>query len=158
MVGAHVWGIFKHKTRLQCACPGDPYNWVCPIWAHRSYTTDMKQPFLQLKRGICHGGHLAITYVVIVPQIFLLSYCYSRLFLLISPPSNFIMRVLPFSHELKSHIHLGYNLCRLHQMVIPWVSYQIRRYNNSPSVRDRQNSCHTHSITQWSKRDPASSF
>ena len=78
-------------------------------------------------------------------------------FTLLSLPSNFIQCMLPFSCGLIPHVHLGYYgkevvtiICADHAKYL----HQIWRYKNSPSMLNRQNGCHTHNVTQWSKKDP----
>ena len=54
----------------------------------------------KFKRGICFGGHLAITYVGDLLFLLICSY--------LSPPSNFVKRELPFPRGLKSRMHIVY--------------------------------------------------
>ena len=42
---------------------------------------------------------------------------YLWIFSRLSPPSNFVKRVLSFSHGLKSHTHLGYRVVK-HEVTI----------------------------------------
>ena len=91
------------------------WKWVT-IWYNWRYNTNFKLLNVRLvrgshrirdashprkfKRGICCGGHLAITYGG--------ELLYLQIFLLLSPPSNFVERELPFPHVLKSHAHIDY--------------------------------------------------
>ena len=61
----------------------------------------------KFKGVISRSGHLAITYRS--------ELLYLWIFSLLSPPSKFAQRVLPFSHGLKSCTHLGYRTVNTRQ-------------------------------------------
>ena len=73
-------------------------EYSCVQWSHPLLVNTRK-----FKGGISRGSHLAITYGG--------DLLYLWMFLLLSPPSNFVQRILPFSRGLKSRTHLGY--CRV---------------------------------------------
>ena len=86
----------------------------------------------KFKRGICRGGHLAITYGGELLNLLIFSYI---VFCSYSLPNNFVRRELPFRCGLKSRTHIGY--CTVNHAVTimcpdraEWLR-QILRYNNS---------------------------
>ena len=102
------------------------------------------------KGGISRGGHLAVTFRRV-------SYCTIGFFVAKPTKQFHSVCVVFLAWTYTSHMHLGYRVVTNHAAMIicgdctEWLR-KIQRYNNSPSMHNRQNGRHSHSVTQWSKR------